>query len=134
MSTDKKPSVMIVDDVPLIRKTIADCLGQKGIPIVAQARNGQEAIELAETSKPDFILLDIVMPIMQGYEALPILRKLLPNAIIVMLTSTSEQNLVLECRKHGANGFIIKQDDMRDTLHDRLMMLWQKKLAKNAVP
>ncbi|NRA40070.1 MAG: response regulator, partial [Planctomycetes bacterium] len=74
MST-QLPSVMIVDDVPLIRKGIANCLEGRGISIIATARNGQEAIELSETHCPDIVLLDIVMPILQGYEALPILRQ-----------------------------------------------------------
>ena len=123
-------SVLIVDDVPQIRKVLSDCLSEKGMMVCGTARNGQEAIDLAGQHKPDFILLDIVMPILQGYEALPILRKQHPQALIVMLTSTSEQNLVLECRKHGANGFIIKSDDLTESLYDRLQMLWKKRQEK----
>ncbi len=126
MSTEN-PTVMIVDDVPFIRKVISMCLEERAFPVIAAARNGQEAIDLCDQHKPDIILLDIVMPIMQGYEALPILRKKLPDTIIIMLTSTSEQNLVLECRKQGADGFIIKSDDMQATLCDRLLSIWKKK-------
>ena len=126
----EQQSVLIVDDVPQIRKVLSDCLNEQGMHVCGTARNGQEAIDMAEQQQPDFILLDIVMPILQGYEALPTLRKNHPDSIIIMLTSTSEQNLVLECRKHGANGFIIKSDDITDTLYDRLQMLWQKKVAK----
>ena len=129
MSNDVR-TVLIVDDVPQIRKAINDALMRDGMDVLAAARNGQEAIDYAQKLKPDFVLLDIVMPIMQGYEALPEIRRLLPDAIIVMLTSTSEQNLVLECRKAGANGFIIKSDDIADTLSQRLMMLWNKRQAK----
>lgn len=130
----EQQSVLIVDDVPQIRKVLSDCLSTQGMLVCGTARNGQEAIELAQQHQPDFILLDIVMPILQGYEALPTLRENHPNSIIIMLTSTSEQNLVLECRKQGANGFIIKSDHLTDTLYDRLQMLWQKKQNKIKQP
>lgn len=121
------PTVMVVDDVPGIRQAISRVLEGRGLQVVAMARNGEEALAMARERRPDIVLLDVVMPILQGYEALPELRKVLPEAVIIMLTSTSERNLILECRRHGANGFIIKQDGMQEVLYERVMGVWNKR-------
>ncbi len=122
--------ILIVDDVPVIRKLISTTLENKDMTIVGTARNGKEAIDVAASQDIDIILLDIVMPIMQGYEVLPILRATYPETAIIMLTSTSERSLVLDCREKGANGYIIKDDHMIATLYDRVMVFWTKFINK----
>jgi CheY-like chemotaxis protein len=126
-TTEKLPRVMIVDDVAVIRQVIGGALRARGMDVVAAARNGEEALEFAKERRPDLLLLDIIMPVMPGYEALPKLRALLPEAVIVMLTSTSERNLILECRRNGADGFVIKRDDMAETLAERVLEIWRKR-------
>lgn len=125
--TDSKPRIMVVDDVPAIRSLITDSLRGAGLEVVATARNGEEAIAQASAAKPDLIILDIVMPVVPGYEALPILREAHPETVIVMLTSTSERNLIMECRRNGADGFIIKKDTLAAELPQRIMGYWQNR-------
>lgn len=119
-----KPRTLIVDDVSVIRYGISRILQDAGFEIVGLARDGREGVQLAQQHKPELILLDIVMPIMQGLEALPIIRQSLPDALIVMLTSTSERKLALECRDKGANDFIVKQNDLKGLLLERLENRW----------
>ncbi|MDA3960397.1 MAG: response regulator transcription factor [Planctomycetota bacterium] len=132
MSGDETVRVLVVDDVLAIRQGINQCLGGSVFQVVGQTRNGQEGIDLAKELQPDVVLLDIVMPVMQGYEALPEIRAAVPDGLVVMLTSTSERELVLQCRKLGADAFVIKHDNMRETLTERLTALWRNRRAKPA--
>lgn len=80
-------SVLIVDDSPTIRKIMRDFLeALTDWRIAGEAGDGSEAIQMAAAVKPDLILLDFSMPHMNGIEAAPILKKLLPDAVIVVFT------------------------------------------------
>jgi CheY-like chemotaxis protein len=79
--------ILIVDDVAAVRKTVRSFLNESGFDVCAEAVDGYDAIQKAEALKPDLIILDFAMPRMNGIEATPILKKLLPDTPIVMLTS-----------------------------------------------
>jgi len=101
--------VLIVDDHHVVRKGLVFFLRtQKDLDIIGEAANGKEAVELAKSLKPDIILMDLVMPEMDGIEATKIIKKEHPDIKIMMLTSFSDQDHVIPALEAGASGFQLK--------------------------
>ncbi|CRK81846.1 response regulator [Neobacillus massiliamazoniensis] len=104
--------LLIVDDHHVVRRGLVFFLRtQKGLDIIGEAANGKEAVELAESLKPDLILMDLVMPEMDGIEATRIIKKAQPDIKIMMLTSFSDQDHVIPALEAGASGFQLKDID-----------------------
>ena len=81
--------VLVVDDTPDLRDLITMALERTGeFEVVAHAENGRQAIDSAAAYEPDLVLLDIAMPVMDGLEALPLVRAACPDAIVVMHSSS----------------------------------------------
>jgi two-component system chemotaxis response regulator CheY len=91
---------------------------------VTEAENGLKAIESYKAKKPDMVLMDVTMPEMDGLTALKELRKIDPNAKVVMLTALGQESVVLEAVKSGAKDFIVKPFD-----RDRVMSAINKLLG-----
>lgn len=109
--------VMAVDDSPVTRKMIKKALEPKGFEIVGEAGNGRDAINLYNKIKPDVIIMDITMPIMDGLEAALAIKKLNPQQKIIMLSAMSDQDLVAKAKSWGINYFCpkpFKPDEMAD--------------------
>lgn len=100
--------VMIVDDAEFMRMIIRDILLMHGHEVVAEVGDGEEAIQTYLEVKPDIVLMDIIMPDMDGREALQKLLTVDPEAKIVMCSSLGQQALITESMKIGAMGFIVK--------------------------
>lgn len=101
--------VLVVDDQRLMRDGIASLLSiQDGIEIVGMAEDGQEAIELALEIKPDVILMDVRMPVMDGVEATAKLGEVLPDCQVLMLTTFDDEEYIVEALKAGAIGYMLK--------------------------
>lgn len=100
--------VMLVDDRPLMRNGIASLLRAHGHEVVAEANDGQEALTAVEKSSPDLILMDIQMPVMGGLEATRLIKAQHPDAKIVMLTVSDDENDLFEAVKSGAHGYLLK--------------------------
>ena len=100
--------VMLVDDRPLIRNGIASLLRAHGHEVVAEANDGQEALQLVDQSSPDLILMDIQMPVMGGLEATRLIKTQHPDTKIVMLTVSDDENDLFEALKSGAHGYLLK--------------------------
>jgi len=115
--------ILIVDDAEFLRVRISKMLVGEGFE-VSEAENGLKAIESYKTKKPDMVLMDVTMPEMDGLTALKELRKLDPNAKVVMLTALGQESVVLEAVKSGAKDFIVKPFD-----HDRVMSAINKLLG-----
>jgi NarL family two-component system response regulator LiaR len=101
--------VMVVDDHPLVRygiKTFFEVCDD--ILLVAEAENGREAIELYEKHSPDIVLMDMMMPILDGAEATSQLIKRWPDAKIIALTSFDDNDLIKKALKAGAVSYILK--------------------------
>ena len=79
-------TVLVADDSALIRKTLAAAFLSDGFKTCVEARNGKEAIDAATQSEPDLIVLDLSMPVMNGLQAAPLLRKLFPQTPIILFT------------------------------------------------
>ena len=102
------PSVLIVDDALFMRMMIKDILSKDGFVIAGEAENGVEAVEKYADLKPDLVTMDIVMPEMDGIEAVRNIIKLDPGAKVLMCSAMGQQPLVVESLEAGARDFIIK--------------------------
>nr|WP_263325596.1 response regulator transcription factor [Neobacillus sp. Marseille-Q6967] len=101
--------VLIADDHHVVRRGLAFFLRtQPGIEIIGEAGNGKEAVELARKLKPDLILMDLVMPEMDGIEATKCIKSEIPEIKIMMLTSFSDQDHVIPALEAGASGYQLK--------------------------
>jgi two-component system response regulator NreC len=105
-----KTRIMIADDHALMREGIIAFLKfYQDIEIVGEASNGLEAIEKAETLKPDVILMDVSMPELGGIEATLEIKKRMPDMKILILTQYSDKEYVSRLLKAGVAGYILKQ-------------------------
>ena len=101
--------VLLVDDMVELRAMIRLTLERSGhFTIVGEAGDGQAAIEVARDEQPDLVLLDVAMPVMDGLEALPHLRRTAPDASIVMLSGFSEARLGADAAARGAAAYLEK--------------------------
>ena len=108
MNTQNMMRVVLIDDYDMTRTLLRIILRGKQFEIVGEASDGQEGINLCQQLKPDLILLDVVMPKMDGLSALEKIRKLLPESVILMVTSNEDQEIVNQSIEKGADGYIIK--------------------------
>lgn len=110
-------SVLIADDQTLFREGVARLLdGTQGIKVVASAENGERAVELARELRPDVVLMDIVMPKVDGIAATRAIKSVLPDTRIVILTIHDSDQYLLQGLQAGANGYILK-----DATHEELV-------------
>jgi DNA-binding NarL/FixJ family response regulator len=101
--------ILTVDDHPLLRKGIAALVnGETDLKLVAEASNGNEAIEAFRSHRPDVTLMDLQMPEMDGIDAIDRIRGEFPEARIIVLTTYSGDSQVLRALKAGARGYILK--------------------------
>jgi len=101
--------IMIVDDHPVIREGISAVLSTvPDMQLAAEARNGREAIELFGTHRPDVTLMDLQMPEMGGIEAIISIRKMFPDARIIVLTTYTGDANAARAFKAGASGYLLK--------------------------
>jgi DNA-binding NarL/FixJ family response regulator len=109
--------ILAVDDHPLMREGIAALLGtDSGLKLVADACNGQEAIEKFRLHRPDVTLMDLQMPGLNGIEAIIAIRNEFPNAHIIVLTTYTGDVQVLRALKAGARAYILKGQVHRELL------------------
>ena len=109
MSTDTRTSVMLVDDHQVMRDLLRDALENTGeFQVVAQAADGQEALRLVQEAAPDVIVMDVIMPEMDGIEACRQITGLLPGTRVLMLTASNEQDAIVRSIAAGATGYLQK--------------------------
>lgn len=107
--------VLIVDDHAIVRKGIRALLAQMGtIQVVGEAGNGEDAVTLAAELKPDVILMDLVMPGVDGIEAIHQITGQQPEARILVLTSFASDDKVFPAIKAGALGYLLKDSEPAD--------------------
>lgn len=113
--------VLIIDDHALFRVGLKGLLEQRNIEIVGVAADGAEGIELAKTSNPDIILLDLRMPGMGGLEVLKKIREESQSTPVVMLTTSNEEADLIKSLRSGAQGYLLKDmepDELVGALRD----------------
>ena len=100
--------VMVVDDAIFMRNMLKDIFVRTGYEIVAEADNGETALQLYQDTRPDLVTMDIVMPKKSGIEALQEIMADDPQACVVMVSALGQDALVLEAVESGARDFIVK--------------------------
>lgn len=110
MSEEQQPraNVLIVDDNDLMRTLLRGILRNEQYHIIGEAKNGAMAVELAERLRPDIICMDVMMPEMDGLEALKEIKAKHPQTLVVMITGNPSVDNVQESIQGGASGFIVK--------------------------
>jgi len=101
------PKILLVDDAAFMRMRCAKLLGENGFE-VNEAENGQEALNKYQSWKPDLVLMDITMPVMDGIAACKEIKAVDPNAKVVMVSALGQQTMVIEAIKAGAKDFVVK--------------------------
>ena len=100
--------VMVVDDALFMRNILKDIFVRHGYEVVAEAENGDTALQLYQESNPDLVTMDIVMPKKSGIEALQDIMAADPDAHVIMVSALGQDALVLEAVEAGARDFIVK--------------------------
>lgn len=109
MNADSRTRVMLVDDHSIMRDLLRDALEETGeYRVVAQAADGQEALRLAGEAIPDVVVMDVIMPVMDGIDACREITELLPDTKVLMLTASNEQDAIVRSIAAGATGYLQK--------------------------
>jgi DNA-binding NarL/FixJ family response regulator len=109
--TDDVPPLrtIVVDDDPLVRRLIKDTLQMDGVTVIAESSNGREAVELALFYRPDVVLMDFMMPELDGIEATRRIYESDPSIRVVLLTGAADDEIGLRGLRAGAAGFLSKE-------------------------
>jgi DNA-binding NarL/FixJ family response regulator len=130
VTTLNKITVLAVDDHPLLREGIAAVIqAEEDLDLVAEAANGQEAIEAFRLHRPDVTLMDLQMPVMNGVDAMIAIRNEFPSARFVILTTYQGDVQALRAFKAGASGYLLKnmlRKELLDTI--RLVNAGQQRI------
>ena len=119
MTTDQSPepgsdellSVLIADDEAVVRETLSIYIDSApDMQVVGTAADGRAAVQMAETLRPDIILMDIQMPRVDGVEAVAEVLRLLPRTHVVMITTFTSREAVVPALRAGALGYVLKSD------------------------
>ena len=112
--------VLIADDHHVVRRGLLFFLKtQKDMDVVGEATNGKEAVELTASLRPDIVLMDLVMPIMDGIQATKKIKEQYPQTEVLMLTSFSDRDHVIPAIEAGAAGYQLKDiepDDLVESI------------------
>lgn len=101
--------VLLVDDEPMVRRGLRMRLGlEPDVEVVGEARDGAEALARAKTLRPDAVLMDVRMPVMDGVEATAALRRALPGCVVVVLSLYDDAAIRARARSVGAAAFVPK--------------------------
>jgi NarL family two-component system response regulator LiaR len=101
--------IVVADDHPPYRQAIRQTLeSQADLEVVAEASDGRQALELCRVLAPDLVLMDLVMPVMDGVGATRLIKREYPNPRVLVLTALNESSSLSECIKAGAEGYILK--------------------------
>jgi two-component system chemotaxis response regulator CheY len=103
--------ILVVDDAAFMRHLVKKCLTQAGFEVAGEAGNGAEAEAQYAELKPDLVTLDMVMPEVDGLEAIRRIRKLDPKAKIVVVSAVDQRENLLEAIRLGATDYIVKPFD-----------------------
>ena len=105
-----KIRLILVDDHVVVRQGLKMVLGlEPDLEIIAEANNGQEALGLVKKYNPQVVLMDLLMPVMDGVSAIRAIKKDFPDVEVVALTSVLEDRLVIDAVEAGAAGYLLKE-------------------------
>ena len=100
--------VLIADDAVFMRLTLKQMLARNGFEVVGEAENGEMAIHMYQSMKPDIVTMDITMPKINGIEALKSIMEFDSNATVIMVSAMGQENMVRQSILNGAKSFVVK--------------------------
>ena len=103
-----KINLLVADDHPIVREGVATMLKDSDIEVVAEASTGNQAIEQAMKLKPDVVLLDLAIPLIDGLTVLRVIRQMYPSVAVVMLSYSSKAEDIESAMAAGASAYLIK--------------------------
>lgn len=130
--------IVIADDEPITRMDLKEFLEERGYSVLGEATDGFDAIEMCKKIKPDLVLMDIKMPLLDGPSAARILQQEQIGATIVLLTAYSEREFIDSAKEIGVSGYLVKPIDEKSIIpcielavaRSREMQKLQKDIAK----
>ncbi|HEY2421322.1 MAG TPA: response regulator transcription factor [Neobacillus sp.] len=109
--------IIIVDDQEMVREGLRMILSlYEEIEIVGEAANGEELLDLLQKMRPDVILMDIRMPVMNGIDTLRVVKETYPMVKVIILTTFNEDEYIFNGLKHGADGYILKDSNSKEII------------------
>jgi AmiR/NasT family two-component response regulator len=110
METDTRPRILIAEDEAIIRLDLKEMLEEEGYEVVGEAADGEAAVKMTKDLKPDLVILDIVMPGVDGLKAARMISEEQLSAVLV-LTAYSQRDLVAQAAQSGAMAYLVKPFD-----------------------
>jgi len=109
--------ILLVDDHPIVRQGLKTLLaGHPGWEVIGEASDGMEAVDKADSLRPDVMVLDVTMPRMNGLEACRLIRQKAPGMEILFVTQHDSPQMMREALEAGARGYVVKSNAARDLL------------------
>jgi DNA-binding NarL/FixJ family response regulator len=113
----KKITVLLVDDHSIVRKALRALLSlEDDIEVVGEAANGRQAVQMATEIQPDVVIMDLMMPLMNGLEGTRQMKRYVPSAKVLVLSSHDDEDYVQHVTEIGASGYLTKQTDAANLL------------------
>jgi DNA-binding NarL/FixJ family response regulator len=123
--------VAIADDHTLFRAGVKTALSvKKDVELIAEADNGMQLLNLLKHVEPDVILLDIQMPIMDGIQTLPEIRKLYPHVKVIILSMHNDHSMISKLMEIGANSYLTKNSDS-ETIYQAIKTCYEQEFFFN---
>lgn len=126
-------TVLIVDDIAFVRKTLAKILTDAQYQVVGEAADGNEAVNMYAKFRPDIVTMDVVMPQLSGIEATRKILRIDKNAKVVIISAMAQENLIMEAINVGVKDYILKPfmaEDILKTL-ERALLAEQSVLGRS---
>ena len=109
--------VLLADDHAIVREGFKLMLEREGLDVVGEAGNGREAIDLAQALKPDIVVLDLYMPLLNGFNAARGILRACPGTGVILLTMHAEEHQVVAAIRAGIRGYVLKTQTRSDLSH-----------------
>jgi DNA-binding NarL/FixJ family response regulator len=114
----KRITVLLADDHETVRKAFKKILElEDDLAVVGEAKNGHQAVALVKKLRPDLVLMDVAMPLLNGLQATCQILKAFPATKVLMLSAHQDEAYIVESVKSGARGYLIKQTSTDEVCH-----------------
>lgn len=134
MTESSTPSVLIADDQNLFRAGLAALLDQDPrVTVVGQAANGEEAVRMVNEKRPNLVLMDLKMPVMEGVEATRLIRGQHPEIAVIILSSFGGDSHLLQALEAGASGYVLKDTNVATIVNSMLAIVGGATVISGAI-